>query len=293
MSAPAMKVRPGADQQHRFDACVGLGLGHRRDQPFAHRLGQRIDRRRIEGDDGDLTVACEIGDGIDFGHGFSGWKACRSGLSAAQDQGVHIMRALIGIHRFQIQHMADHGIGIGHAIGAQHVARFAGDRQRLAAIVALHQRDQGRRGGAVIHHAPQPERAVQPQRDFGLHVGQLLLHQLGGGQGPAELLALQRILPRHVPAGFRRADRAPGDAEAGAVEAGEGRAQALGARQHRLRRYRDILQHDFAGDAGAQREFSFDARGGEAFGRRAPPESRECRRQAWPRSAPHRRQANW
>jgi hypothetical protein len=37
---------------------------------------------------------------------------------------------------------------------------------------------------------------LQAQRDLGLHVGQLLLDQLVGGQRAAELLAVQRVLAR-------------------------------------------------------------------------------------------------
>ncbi len=43
------------------------------------------------------------------------------------------MRAFVGIHHFQIHHMADHAVFIRDAIAAQHVARHAGDVQRLAA----------------------------------------------------------------------------------------------------------------------------------------------------------------
>jgi hypothetical protein len=53
---------------------------------------------------------------------------------------------------------------------------------------------------ALVLHAAQAQAALQAQRDLGLHVGQLLLDQLVGGQRAAELLAVQRVLARAVPA---------------------------------------------------------------------------------------------
>ena len=72
-------------------------------------------------------------------------------------------------------------------------------------------------GGAALpcfEHPAEPQRAVQAERDLGLHVGELLLHQLIGGERPAELLAVEHVLPRAVPAEFGGAHGAPGDAVA-------------------------------------------------------------------------------
>ena len=110
---------------------------------------------------------------------------------------------------------------IADAVAAVHVAGHPGDVQRLAAIVALDQRD--RFGGdlASIEQSPRLQGGLQAQRDFGLHVGELLLHQLIGGERPAELLAVQHISPGGVPAELGGAHRTPSDAETGAVEAAE------------------------------------------------------------------------
>ena len=91
-------------------------------------------------------------------------------------------------------------IFLGNAVAAVHVARQPRDLECLAAIVALHQRDRRRRGLAGFQHPPEPQRALQAERDFGLHVGELLLHQLIGGKRAAELLAVEHVLPRAVPA---------------------------------------------------------------------------------------------
>ena len=84
-------------------------------------------------------------------------------------------------------------------------------------------------GAALPSSSRRPSRStrVQAERDLGLHVGELLLHQLVGGERAAELLAVERVLPRAVPAEFGRAERAPGDAVARAVEAAERPGEAL------------------------------------------------------------------
>src|ERR1700746_2554270 len=53
--------------------------------------------------------------------------------------------------------------------------------------------------------------SMSAELDLGLHVGELLLHQLGGGERPAELLAVEGVLPGAAEAVFRGAERAPGD----------------------------------------------------------------------------------
>ncbi len=74
---------------------------------------------------------------------------------------------------------------------------------------------------------PKPQHALQRERDLGLHVRELLLDKLIGCERPAELLAVEHVLARRMPAALRRAERAPGDAVARRVEASE---RALEAR---------------------------------------------------------------
>ena len=62
---------------------------------------------------------------------------------------------------------------------------------------------------------------LQAERDLRLHVGELLLDELVGGERAAELLAVERVLAGGVPAELGRAQRAPRDAEARLVEAAE------------------------------------------------------------------------
>ena len=95
------------------------------------------------------------------------------------------------------------------AVAAVHVARHAGDVQRLAAVVALQQADHLGRGVVLVHQPPEAQHRLQAQRDLGLHVRQLLLDQLRRRQRPAEHHALQCVVARRMPAELRRAQRVP------------------------------------------------------------------------------------
>ena len=51
---------------------------------------------------------------------------------------MHIMRALVRIHRFQIRRMPHH-MEIGrNAVAAMHVPRDTGDIQRLATVISFY-----------------------------------------------------------------------------------------------------------------------------------------------------------
>src|SRR6516162_11774762 len=100
---------------------------------------------------------------------------------------------------------------VRNAVTAVHVARGAGDFERLAAIVALEDRDHLWGVAARIFESPEPEAGVQPEGDLGLHVDELLLDQLIGGERAAELPAIQRIVAGRMPAEFGGAERAPRD----------------------------------------------------------------------------------
>ena len=114
---------------------------------------------------------------------------------AAHDEGVDVVRALVGVHCFQIAaRWRMTPILIGHAVATVHVAGVAGNGERLAAIVALEQRDRRRRGAAFVHQPAEAQRGVQAKRDLRLHVGELFLDELVGGERAAELFAIQRVL---------------------------------------------------------------------------------------------------
>ena len=78
--------------------------------------------------------------------------------------------------------------------------------------------------------------------------------------GPAELLALQRVSARRVPAELRRTKRAPGDPEARLVEAAERAFQPLHVGKQVLFRHEHAVHDDLAGDGRAQAELALDRR---------------------------------
>src|SRR5204863_582099 len=118
---------------------------------------------------------------------------------------------------------------------------------------------------ALVLEAAQTQAALQPERDLGLHVGELLLDQLVRGEWPAELLAVESVLTRRVPAEFRGAQGAPRDAVARVIETTERPLQALDAGQPVFLGDEDIVEDDLAGDRGAQTELAFDLRGRKPF----------------------------
>ena len=68
-------------------------------------------------------------------------KGLQAGLSAAQNQSMHVVRALIGVDGFQVDHVPNDVVFVVNAIAAMHVTRHAGDIQSFAATVALDQAD--------------------------------------------------------------------------------------------------------------------------------------------------------
>src|SRR5271170_2835585 len=109
-----------------------------------------------------------------------------TGLGAAEDEGVDVVRALIGVHGFQIHQVADDVVFVDDAVAAMHVARGARDVERLAAGIALEHRYHLGRRFAFVLEPPEAQAGVERERDLGLHVGELFLDELVGGQRLAE-----------------------------------------------------------------------------------------------------------
>ena len=99
---------------------------------------------------------------------------------------MDVVRALVGVDCLEIAQHPHHVEFVGNSIAAVHVARRARDLERLAAIVALEERNCGRRGPALLEQPAQPQRRMEAQRDLRLHIGELLLNELVGGKGTAE-----------------------------------------------------------------------------------------------------------
>src|SRR3954452_11304063 len=133
-----------------------------------------------------------------------------AGLGAAEDQRVDVVRALVSVDGLQIDQMADDVELVVDAVAAVHVAGEAGDIERLAAIVALEHRDRFGWAAILVLEPAEPEAGVQTERDLGLHVDELFLDQLVGGERAAELLAIERVVARLMPAELGGPERSPG-----------------------------------------------------------------------------------
>ena len=86
---------------------------------------------------------------------------------------------------------------------------------------------------------------VESESDLSQHVSHLELYELVLSQRPAELLALQSILPSLVEAEFCSAHRSPGDSKTSLVEAAEGSLEALDVEHVFLGDF-DVVKHDHA-----------------------------------------------
>ena len=82
---------------------------------------------------------------------------------AAKDQRMDVMRAFIGVDRFQILGVAHDVIFLGNPIAAMHVAGLTGNVEGLAAIVAFDNRNHFGRQLAVIKQPAYPQRTLQAE----------------------------------------------------------------------------------------------------------------------------------
>src|SRR5262245_2353308 len=77
-------------------------------------------------------------------------KRLQPGLRAAEDQRVHVVGAFIGVDGLQVRGVAHDVVLDLDAVAAVHVARHAGDIERLAAVVALDNGDHLGRNSALV-----------------------------------------------------------------------------------------------------------------------------------------------
>ena len=172
----------------------------------------------------------------------------------AEDERVDVVRALVGVHRLQVDHVAEDRVVAGNPIRAQDVARLARTLQRHPDVVLLQQRDVCKRRLAFLLQPAHLQRQQLPLGDFRQHPHQLLLHQLMPGDGLARpLLALLGIIERGLVALHGRAQRAPTDAVARLRQAAERRPQPVGLGQAVASGNLAVAQRQPAGDGRPQR----------------------------------------
>ena len=160
--------------------------------------------------------------------------------------------------------MAHHVIIALNAVATVHVAGHTGDIERLAAVVALDERDHLRRRLARVEQAANTQRSLQAKRDFGLHIGKLLLEQLRLRERASELPTIKSVLACPMPAVLGGTQNAPRDAEARPIEATERALQAGDVRQDLLFTDHDAVHDDFAGNRRTQRQLAGNLRRTEA-----------------------------
>src|SRR5215212_9467323 len=77
-----------------------------------------------------------------------------AGDGAAEDQGVDLVRSLVGSYALQVAHVAHGRVVEGYAVAAEHGAGLAGDLYRLPDVVELTEGDLlGLQGARVFHPA--------------------------------------------------------------------------------------------------------------------------------------------
>src|SRR5438309_2611326 len=88
------------------------------------------------------------------------------GLRAAEDQRVDVVRAFVGVDDLEVDDVADDAEFVGDAVAAEHVARGAGDVERLSTRISLQNGRNLRRGASLVLHAAEPQAALQAERDL-------------------------------------------------------------------------------------------------------------------------------
>ncbi len=186
-----------------------------------------------------------------------------AGERLAEDELVHLGRALVSEHRLQVDHVPDDRVFQRYAVAAQYGSSGPADLDGLPGVVQLAEADLlGTQPDAVLE-ATQVQRQQLTLVQFDRHVDELCLGQLESGDRAPELGALRRVVERRLPGRPRRAHRTPDDAVARLGQAGQRSPQAFRLGQHRVGGQPHVVEHQLAGDRGPQRQLVVDGVGGK------------------------------
>src|SRR3546814_14992231 len=95
------------------------------------------------------------------------FRSCwNAGDRTPDNQSMDVVGAFIGVDRLKILGVPHHIVLGRDTVTAQHVPGDARDVQRLAAVVALYERDRLRNKNALVHPAADAKRGLQSERDF-------------------------------------------------------------------------------------------------------------------------------
>src|SRR5581483_7924673 len=138
-----------------------------------------------------------------------------AGERLADDEGVHLVRALVRQYRLEVVHVADHRVLERDPVAAEDRPRRACHLERSTDVAHLaHAHVLGPQGSLVLHAAEveSDERATVHLEG---HLRELLLRELIAGYRFAEHDALLRVVERRLEARSCRPDRPPDDPVAG------------------------------------------------------------------------------
>mmetsp|Transcript_13007 Transcript_13007/g.23480 ORF Transcript_13007/g.23480 Transcript_13007/m.23480 type:complete len:237 (-) Transcript_13007:864-1574(-) len=175
----------------------------------------------------------------------------------SQNQCMNVVCSFVSIHGLQVVHMPHDVILVRYSIPSQHITRHPSNIQRLSTTVALNETNHTRRSLLFFHEASHLETRQPRQRDFRVHIGQLLLNQLIGTKWCSKLLPLHYVFTSTMETIFRGSQCPPGDAKAGIIQAAERSLQTCHVQFVRCRNT-DILHENHAGDTGTKTLLSFD-----------------------------------
>src|SRR2546428_7339611 len=172
----------------------------------------------------------------------------QAGDGLAQNQGVDLVRSLVGVHRLEVVHVPDHRVLERDPVGSQDRPGLAADLQRLAHVVELAEAHLLRAEPAFVLHAAEMQRQQLALPELHQHVGQLALGELERPDRLAELVPGLRILRGGLEAGSGRSHDPPDDPEPRLVQRRQRPAQAADAREHRAGRQAAIVEHQLRRD---------------------------------------------
>src|SRR5919107_154099 len=112
-----------------------------------------------------------------------------AGQGVAQNQGVHLVRTLVGQHALQVVGVAYHGIVERDAVPAQNGARLPRYLYGLPNVVQLADGDVFGAQGSLVLHPSDVQREQRAFVDLQRHVHELLLRELEASDRLAKLLA--------------------------------------------------------------------------------------------------------
>src|SRR6266852_5695308 len=163
------------------------------DVPLVRRHVARVVRRGVPGSHGGLVEGIQPRDRL------------------SQDEGMHVVRPFVGVHRLEVCEVAHRLVFREDAIRPEEAAGLTRDVGRDVDIVPLGERDLlGCRLAVVLE--PAELHAEEPRlRDLGEHLREPRLLQLEPTDRLPEHQAVLGVADRFIVAGHRGAYRAPGD----------------------------------------------------------------------------------